>query len=55
MPAPRTDLRPAPRRFRVRTLMVTVALVALSLAGGKWLVWHRVYWNKVQSGLPALG
>jgi hypothetical protein len=48
MPGPRIDISPAPRPLRVRTLMVAVALTALVIAGGKWLVWHWNYWNKVQ-------
>jgi hypothetical protein len=28
--------------------MVAVALTALVIAGGKWVVWQLNYWNKVQ-------
>jgi hypothetical protein len=48
MPGHRIDLNPAPRRFRVRSLMVVVALTALVMAGGKWLFWQWNYRGKVQ-------
>jgi hypothetical protein len=48
MPTLRTGRRPAIRPPRVRTLMVAVALVAVLIAGWKWLAWSGDVYRKVE-------